>query len=200
MLLPNTEDYGLHAKVYGCGRVLWRTRQLLAGHDSIEYPQAYRTWIERVYQTEPWPDEPAEVTEQYEQFVQDEFGRYFSARQLSKSDATPWPDTEGGAAKLTRDGDTSLNVLLVQQSAKGLALLDGRRLDTLAEHEHDELISLNTVGVPAGWAKWLEASEEDTYRLVLQRTSDDRWEGQSRDRQFVYTENLGLMGCPVSSG
>lgn len=91
VLLPDTEDYGLHAKVYGCERVLWRTRQLLAEHDSIMFPEAYRTWIERVYQAEPWQDEPAAVTERYEQFVQDEFGRYFSARQLSKSDATPSP-------------------------------------------------------------------------------------------------------------
>lgn len=89
---------------------------------------------------------------------------------------------------------------MVQQTTEGLALLDGRRLDTLAEHERDELINLSTVGVPASWAKWLESLEEDIYRLVFQRTSDDRWEGQSRDRQFMYTEDLGLMVGPVASG
>ena len=119
VLLPQDTTYGLHAVVYSCERVLWRTQQLLAPCAAIEFPAAYRAWIERVYQLEPWADEPTTITEKFNRFSTDEFGRYFVARQLSKSEATPWPDTEGAAARLTRDGDMNLSLLLVQTTPTG---------------------------------------------------------------------------------
>ena len=155
VLLPQGTTYGLHAVVYKCERVLWRTQQLLAPCAAIEFPGAYRVWIERVYQPEPWVGEPTTITESFDRFSRDDYGRYYAARKISKSEATPWPDTEGAAARLTRDGDMNLSLLLVQSTPAGPALLSGELLATLSEDQRDERLDLNTVGVPASWSKWL---------------------------------------------
>ena len=99
-------------------------------------PAAYRAWIERGYQLEPWVDEPTTITEKFDRFSTNEFGRYFAARQLSKSEATPWPDAEGAAARLTRDGDMNQRLLHVQTiPTRRLALLSGEPLAALSEGE-----------------------------------------------------------------
>jgi CRISPR-associated endonuclease/helicase Cas3 len=193
VLLPSGAHFGLHSVIYSCERVLWRTQQMLFQHDVIHFPEAYREWIEHVYQMEPRPDEPEAITSGYEKFMLGEDGRYFSARQLSKSDATPWADTEGAAAKLTRDGESSLNVLLLQNTAMGLALLSGEPIAQLSEDQRDELLNLNSVGVPASWSRWLEPCEEGNYRLILQETAPDIWRAEQDGRQFYYSQDLGLM-------
>jgi CRISPR-associated endonuclease/helicase Cas3 len=194
VLMPLDANFGLHGVVYGCERVLLRTQQLLSEHDSIPFPSAYRDWIERVYQTDPWTNESEQVTAAYETFADEQLGRYFSARQVSKADATPWPDTEGAAAKLTRDGDSNLNVLLIQDTPQGLALLDGRLRDELGEDERDEAIDLNTVGVPTSWSKSLGVALDDgSYQLVLRATSENCWETVQQDMRYSYSPDLGLV-------
>jgi CRISPR-associated endonuclease/helicase Cas3 len=193
VMLPAGPNFGLHNVIYSCERVLWRTQQMLFQHESIHFPAAYREWIERVYQSEPWPDEPEAITSGYEDFMLSEDGRYFSARQLSKSDATPWPDTEGAAAKLTRDGESRLNVLLLQNTLTGLALLSGETIAQLSEDQRDEFLNLNSVGVPSSWSRWLEAYEEGNYRLILQETAPDIWSAEQDGKQFHYSQDLGLM-------
>jgi CRISPR-associated endonuclease/helicase Cas3 len=194
VLLPQGSTYGLHAVVYGCERVLWRTEQLLVPCSAIEFPGAYRGWIERVYQHEPWADEPAAITERFDRFSADEFGRYFAAHQISKSEATPWPDTEGAAARLTRDGDRNLNLLLVQTTpARRLALLNGEPLTTLSEDQRDELLDLNTVGVPASWSKWLGKPKNDgTYQMTLRAVPNGLWECEQQGKIFRYSHEVGL--------
>lgn len=58
VLSVDGDDYGLHKLIYGNTRVLWRTEQLLHSTKSITFPEAYRDWIERVYQRDDWNDEP----------------------------------------------------------------------------------------------------------------------------------------------
>lgn len=122
----------------------------------------------------------------------DEFGRYFAARQLSKSEATPWPDTEGAAARLTRDGDMNLSLLLVQTTSAGPALLSGEPLAKLREDERDERLDLNTVGVPASWSKWLGKPDNDTYRLILRAAPNGFWECEQQGKVFRYSQDVGL--------
>lgn len=194
VLLPPDANFGLHAVVYDCERVLLRTQHMLSEHDTVAFPHAYRHWIERVYQVSPWPDESEKVTAAYEEYAAEQLGGDFAARRISKSEATPFADTEGSAAKLTRDGDMSLNVLLVQDTPQGLALLDGRQLDVLGEDEHDEVLNLNTVGVPASWAKSLGAiMDDDNYQLVLRITSEDHWETVQHGKRFLYSPEIGLV-------
>ena len=159
-----------------------------------EFPAAYRAWIERVYQLEPWADEPTTITEKFNRFLADEFGRYYVARQLSKSEATPWPDTEGAAARLTRDGDMNLSLLLVQTTpARRLALLSGEPLATLSEDQHDERLDLNTVGVPASWCKWLGKPKDDgTYQMTLRAVLNGFWECEQQGKVFRYSRDVGL--------
>jgi CRISPR-associated endonuclease/helicase Cas3 len=192
LLLPADDDYGLHAVVYSYKRVLWRTQQMLMRHDVIMFPEAYRQWIERVYQAEPWADEPEAITTGYEKFALCDQGRFFCARQLSKSDATPWPDTEGAASRLTRDGDSTFNVLLVQDTPLGLALLSGKPITELSHDQRDEELDLNTVSVPKSWTKWLDTHKDGDYRLVLQATTEGVWEAERNGKRFHYSQELGL--------
>lgn len=192
VLLPAGDKYGLHAVVYSCERVLWRTQQLLMQHDTVVFPEAYRQWIERVYQVDPWTDEPEAITDGYDKFVLNDEGRYFSARQLSKADAAPWHDTEGAASRLTRDSDSNLNVLLVQETSAGFALLNGQLIAALGDDERDEAINLNTVGVPNSWARWLGVPQDGTYHLVLQGSSGGEWKAEQHGKRFHYSRNLGL--------
>jgi CRISPR-associated endonuclease/helicase Cas3 len=192
VLLPTDAKYGLHAVVYGYERVLWRTQQMLLRHDVILFPDAYRQWIEQIYQVEPWADEPEAITTGYEEFAQSDQGRFFCARQLSKSDATPFRDTEGVAARLTRDGDSTFNVLLVQDTPAGLALLSGKRLAELGDDQRDEELDLNTVGVPKSWTKWLDTLKDGDYQLVLQATAEGEWETERKGKRFHYSRDLGL--------
>jgi CRISPR-associated endonuclease/helicase Cas3 len=193
VLLPQGTTYGLHAVIYCCERVLWRTQQLLVPCAAIEFPGAYRAWVERVYQPEAWADEPAAITERFNRFSRDDLGRFYAARAISKSAATPWPDTEGAAARLTRDGDMNLNLLLVQTTPNGPALWSGELLTLLSEDQRDECINLNTVGVPASWCKWLgKPDENDTYRLTMRATLEGFWESEQQGKIFRYSQDVGL--------
>jgi len=147
----------------------------------------------------PWPDEPESITEGYQVFEDSEWGRYYSAHQLSKSDATPWPDTEGAASRLTRDGEFAVNVVLLQDTSAGLALLNGDAISALTEDQRDESLNLNTVGVPDGWEKWLEQDKDGNYRLILQETSDGVWVCERQGKQFAYSRELGLSMTEVKS-
>ena len=49
--------YGYRQKVYENVRALWRTQQLVSKNSVVIFPEAYRDWIEQVYQEEPWQDD-----------------------------------------------------------------------------------------------------------------------------------------------
>ena len=185
-------DYGLHGVVYDYLRVLWRTQRLVEAHAAVKFPAAYREWIEAVYREQPTPEEPAAVTRTAERFFKEQEGRFFAARQFSVTAATPLADTDGNAARLTRDGEMSLPVVLLQE-AKAKTLLDGRHLDALDESERDEALDLNTVHVPSGWRKWLPKADEDSrHWLTMAPVRAGYWEGQHGTNRFLYDAQVGL--------
>lgn len=182
-------DYGLHGLVYDYLRVLWRTQRLVESHAEVEFPAAYRGWIEVVYCELPLPQEPATVTEAAEQFFREQEGRFYAARQLSVTTATPLADTDGQAARLTRDGEMSLPVVLLQE-AKAETLLDGRRLDAIDEAERNEALDGNTVHVPNSWHKWLPKADEDgVCWLKMRQNEKGGWEGANG---LLYDKKVGL--------
>ncbi|CAK0745703.1 CRISPR-associated endonuclease/helicase Cas3 [Gammaproteobacteria bacterium] len=197
LLLPSAEsdempDYGLHGVVYKYKRVLWRTQQWVERHPSVEFPTAYREWIETVYDESPWPQESEKITKDAETHLKEMTAAFFAALGLASSNANPLPDTDGNAAKLTRDGEMSLSVVLILQ-AKSKTLLDGRRLNSIDEAERDEVLDLNTVHVPAGWRKRLpEADAESRHWLAMQAAGDNRWQGQHGTNLFLYDRDAGL--------
>ncbi|MBU1656503.1 MAG: CRISPR-associated helicase/endonuclease Cas3 [Gammaproteobacteria bacterium] len=195
VLMPTVQgdgmpDYGLHGVIYDYLRVLWRTQQLIDGHATVEFPAAYREWIEAVYREQPMPQESAAVTRTAERFFKEQEGRFFAARQFSVTAATPLADTDGNAARLTRDGEMSLPVVLLQE-AKAKTLLDSRRLNAIDEAERDEALDLNTVHVPNSWHDELpKADKEGRHWLSMRKNADGWWEAANG---LLYHEKVGLV-------
>lgn len=192
VIAPSDDDYLLHKVIYGHRQVLWRTQQLLESHDFIKFPIAYRDWIERVYATQPWADEPASITKEAEQYRQDAEGKFYGAKVLSVTRGQPLPDTEGAAGRLTRDGEMSLTVVPIL-AGQGRVLLDGQNLDDMDEGERDEEIDMNAIGVPAGWKKWLPPEDKNGWRWVqMAATNDTTGECATNDQKFTYSPDTGL--------
>lgn len=168
VLLPTEESYELHEKIYGDSRILWRTQQLLERADGIvAFPRAYRDWIEPVYQQEndseyDWSDEPEWVRESHDKFMDSQLIQRTEAARLVKATFSHLSDSDSNVATLTRDGEMNLTVIPFITNAEGQkTLLNGRVIDTLDDNERFEQISLNSLGVPAGWRKKLPEMDED---------------------------------------
>lgn len=165
VIAPQNTDYQLHELIYGNSRVLWRTQQLLekvaAEGGEVEFPQAYRKWIEPVYQEDTWPDEPAEIQASYEDYEDRAFASRSCAKQLMNSSMSPLSDDDGNVSVLTRDGEMSLSLVPYFQDESGAKyLLDKQKLPKTDAIDRNEAINLNTVPVPASWSKYLPDSDE----------------------------------------
>jgi len=85
--------------IYANKRALWRTGQKLlsATGGEVIFPLAYRTWIESVYQEEPWINEPADISASYEKFrsdVEDVKGYLAKAMIERAKGMNPFADTD----------------------------------------------------------------------------------------------------------
>jgi CRISPR-associated endonuclease/helicase Cas3 len=200
------EDYGLHKLIYGNTRVLWRTERLLAGADKIVFPEAYRDWIEQVYQREDWTDEPESIALGYDEFSVMQRTREADALRLTTMTAKAFRDEEAQVTGLTRDGEMSLTVLPVQPDGR---LLDGRVLSALNERDLAEMLNLHAVPVPASWEKLLKdcrfENEGDLagYRQ-LEMSVDGQGGWTAMVGKFRYSADFGLekeiagqMTCPA---
>ncbi|PID42914.1 MAG: CRISPR-associated helicase/endonuclease Cas3 [Gammaproteobacteria bacterium] len=181
VLVPETPDYGLHELIYGNSRVLWRTHELLKkaiqSGVGIEFPSAYRNWIEKVYREEEWETEPKAVQESYAKYCNNAQGSYYTAKQLMNPSMNSLPDDDARISVLTRDGEMSLSVLPFYINDNGnRCLLDGQSLPSVDDLIWWEVININMVPVPHGWGKhgkglpepdqdgliWLEMRKENT--------------------------------------
>lgn len=195
VLIPDNEDYGYHGLIYGNTRVLWRTaQQLLRSGGSIVFPGAYRSWIETVYQLSAWGDEPQSVLDSYDKFCIESEASQYTAKQLMRSAVEEFSDTDSNVSSLTRDGEMSLNVLPVMESANGYSLLeDGTPLERLERWWKDEAINLNMVAVPHSWRNkgFLPQPENGLVKLPL--TADDAgWRGEFGGVTVRYSKEYGL--------
>jgi CRISPR-associated endonuclease/helicase Cas3 len=182
ILGSDSDKFDLHEVIYGNSRVLWRTQTLLqqavsdhGGH--VEFPDAYRKWIEPVYQEAPEDDEPESVTASFEKFEGEQFASQSCAKRLMFSDMSELKDSDGNISTLTRDGEMSLSIVPFYLDSSGRKyLLDGREVAAFDESEYWEAINLNTVSVPKSWERkdksfetvskdglvWLEFEPEST--------------------------------------
>lgn len=184
-------DYGLHKLIYGNTRVLWRTEQLVVGATRIVFPEAYRDWIEQVYQRDDWADEPEAIALEHDVFRALQHQRQADALQLTTMTVSKFRDEDGRATALTRDGEMSLTVLPIQP---GGLLLDGHAVGKYDERVLTEALNLNSVPVPASWAKRLAACRRDEDgRVLLEMTADGdgKWVGMGGG--FRYSEDFGLI-------
>lgn len=190
LVAPDT-DYGLHKVVYGNTRVLWRTQQLLGAATEIAFPTAYRTWIERVYERYDWTDEPENIAFEYEKFHVEERAKFDHAQIIANDDMNPLADSDENVRALTRDGEMSLSLVLVD--AEGRLLGEFESIAEVDEWERRERISLSAVSVPASWKDLLPAQDEDglIWLNVSQNESGD-WFGVGIDAAFRYNSDYGL--------
>jgi CRISPR-associated endonuclease/helicase Cas3 len=195
VLSVDGDDYGLHKLIYGNTRVLWRTEQLLNAVERIVFPEAYRDWIERVYQRDDWNNEPEKIALDYDEYSIMQRTREKDAQRLTTMTVSSFRDKEGVTLSgLTRDGEMSLNVLPILPDGR---LLDGQRLADLPEHEQAEVLNLNAVPAPASWHKLLhdypcdkEGPLAGFWQLTLNATAPGSW--SALNGKFHYSEDFGL--------
>ncbi len=189
------EDYGLHKLIYGNTRVLWRTERLLAGTDRIVFPEAYREWIEQVYQDDDRDDEPEIIKRDYKNFT----GKQLAARAEAKRRLTTmtvkfFRDEDYAATALTRDGEMSLTVLPIQPDGR---LLDGQVLSTLNERDLAETLNLHAVPAPASWKKRLLNCRLENEGILagyrqMEMSADGHGGWSAMGGKFRYSEDFGL--------
>ncbi|AYH45834.1 CRISPR-associated helicase/endonuclease Cas3 [Azoarcus sp. DN11] len=190
ILAPPDNDYGLHKVVYGNTRVLWRTQQLI-GADKVSFPTAYREWIERVYERDDWSDEPENIAFEYDKFHVEQKAKFDHAQVIANDDMNPLADSDENVRALTRDGEMSLSVVLID--AEGRLIGERDPIDEADEWERRERIALSAVGVPASWKGSLPESDEDgLIWLKVSPVSDGEWFGVGVNAGFRYSSEYGL--------
>jgi len=195
ILLPEEVDYGLHEMIYGNARVLWRTEQkIISAPDTrIIFPDAYRTWIESVYQQEVWGNEPPEIQKKYEKFLDEvEAVKRFKAKYMISSVANPFADTDEKITAVTRDGEMNLTVIPYCLCASGKMLMDGTVLESFDEYQRLEVLALNSIGVPKSWRYSLDESDEDGRFWLEMEQDGDGYKGRSNGMIFRYHKDTGM--------
>ena len=188
------EDYDLHKLIYGNTRVLWRTEQLLTTTGSIVFPEAYRDWIEKVYQRNDWESEPEIIALDYDKFSVMQRTREADALKLTTMTVAAFRDEDDRVTGLTRDGEMSLTVLPVQSDGR---LLNGQVLSALNERDLAETLNFHAIPAPASWKGRLSdccfESEGDLAGYhQLEMTADGQGAWSAMGGKFSYSEEFGL--------
>ena len=120
-LLPNkpaknwTAHYQGSGYVYRNTRVLFRTEQYLAQQQPLSFPDCYRAAIEFVHGEEAYPDEPVELTTLFEKYQIEQDGSAYTAKMYSVLDSKPLSDVDPRCALLTREGEMTATVVLLNE-------------------------------------------------------------------------------------
>lgn len=195
ILLPSGNDYGLHGLIYSNARVMWRTASKLRECKTriIEFPEAYRGWIEHVYQDGAWGNEPEEIEEAFCKYEDTLYEKRSLARQMLEwANNAALNDSDEKIRAVTRDGEFSLSVMPYLESPKGRQLLDLRVLEEVDEWQQAETLALNTVYVPHSWRRILpEADQEDRIWLAMQRDGE-YWKIDQSDPCISYHHKWGM--------
>ena len=188
------EDYGLHKLIYGNTRVLWRTEQLISGTDHIVFPEAYRVWIEKVYQRDDWEAEPEAVFLDYDKFSALQNMRETDAKQLTTMTVTAFRDEDSRVTGLTRDSEMNLTVL---PCLNGGQFLTGEEMQLFKDGERQEQLNLQSIPVPGSWKKMLsDCRIENEGDLAgfwqLEMEVDQKGDWRSINGNFHYSTDFGL--------
>ena len=185
------ESYGLHGLIYKNIRALWRTQQLLQQHTCVNFPKAYREWIERVYQQDAWQDESESLTILFEEYQMDQAVSKYVSKELTLVN-TYFSDTEGNSSSLTREGEMNLSIIPVMEQNGKRCFLDGINVPKANDKYNREQLSQNSLGVPDGWRKILPKIQNNLYYLPMQKT-EDGWRFDYEQGYLFYTQKEGLQ-------
>lgn len=195
VLLPMDNDYGTHGLIYGNTRVMWRTAQKLqtCPDQIIDFPAAYRDWIEPIYSEEAWGTEPEVIETGFALFEEKLAEKRILARQMLKwaKDVALMDDDENVRA-VTRDGEFNLSVIPYLDAARGKQLLDSSILDSLSEWQQTEALAMNTVGVPKSWGKLLPEKDKEGHVWLAMQQDGECWKACSKDIWFTYHPVWGM--------
>ena len=194
ILSVEADDYGLHKLIYGNTRVLCRSEQLLTSQAKVVFPEAYRAWIEQVYQRDDWADEPEAIALAYDVFSTLQRSREADALRLTTMTVSQFRDEDSRVTGLTRDGEMSLTVLPIQSHGR---LLNGQVLSALNERELAETLNFHAIPVPASWKGWLaDCCLESEGALAgyrqLEMTADRQGAWSAMCGKFRYSDEFGL--------
>jgi CRISPR-associated endonuclease/helicase Cas3 len=194
VLTPASGKYGVFECIYGSPRLLWRTEQLLKqSGDVIQFPTAYREWIEAVY-GDLWPsdeEEPEDVLGGHIGWKQRQEQKRHDAARYVRMNIREFRDDQDTVASLTRDEEMGYTVLPL--SMDGKTLLDGRKLQDLEDSDKAEAINLNGIPAPASW-KFLQSLEmnDDGCRVLPMQREGDIWRGNAGNKALQYSTEFGL--------
>lgn len=193
VIIPLAHEYGVHKYIYGDIRTLWRTQQILKSSGNIVFPQAYRLFLEKVYNEESWENEPKDISIQHERFLNEQEGTRLCAIQLMKGGTTPFADTDSKAAVLTRDGEMNLNILPILRINGKRHFLDGTVLPGSDDVDGEESMNLNSIPVPHSWIGNFPEFDEAGYRyLEMSQGEGNNWIAQTAKAKFTYDNFYGL--------
>jgi len=199
ILLPPGNDYGAHGLIYSNSRVMWRTAQRLRDctERTIEFPAAYREWIEPVYKDEKWGSEPPEIEVGFKKFEQEQNSKVYSANQMLKwaKDAA-LNDSDEKIRAVTRDGEFSLSVVPYLETPGGKCLLNSKIFEELDEWQQAEALSMSTVNVPNswgnGWNKFLPEQDKNGYIWLAMKDDGEYWRVTCNDVDLSYHPEWGM--------
>ncbi|AZG36909.1 CRISPR-associated helicase/endonuclease Cas3 [Shewanella psychromarinicola] len=101
--------------VYRNVRVLYRTEQYLLQREKLTFPDCYRHAIEYVHAEEPYPDENSELNDLYDKYQMEQDGSAYTAKMYSVLDSKPLSDVDPRCALLTREGEMTATVVLMNE-------------------------------------------------------------------------------------
>jgi len=199
VLLPEGLDYGAHGLIYKNTRVMWRTTQKLLGlnEKALVFPHAYRSWVEAVYDPNPWGNEPSEVKASYREFMEkhQEAQRFAANLMLnSTQNMIPLADDDQHITAVTRDGPMSLTLVPYLDSDQDRVLRDGTCYDHLNRLKKPEALAMNKIAVPDTWKSILDKNipEEEGIYWLLMAEDGSRWRAQVGNWELIYQSDTGL--------
>lgn len=194
VVIPEEREFAGHGAIYRQLRVLWRTKRLVDEHQTIEFPEAYRSWIEAVYAEAAAHDDPDWVTTLHEKWTNGDYVSHLKAITVAMSDINPWPDTDERAAKLTREGEPALSVILYTLAEGRRHTIDGDPFKGESDPEFHEQRTKEVIPVPDSWrhANFLPTHEDGYYYVRVREVAPGVWEDDHTPPRLRYTRENGL--------
>lgn len=191
VILPTKNlEFGGTGIVYSNVLALWKTQQLLEKNSVIEFPEAYRDWIEEVYDEDDSTvsDELKELNFDY--ICKNESRHYIANNLVQNRDTiNAIDDLSDNASSLTRDGEMSVSLIPLSDDD---TLLDGTIISNLAEWDKWEQLSLNTIPVPRSWRNNFTELEKGYMKIDMQKNQDYVFECDIGKYRFLYTSERGM--------
>jgi len=104
--------------VYKNIRAIYRTQKYLENISLLSFPDCYRDTINHIHNDQSYSDEPAVLSNIVDKFNNDQDGSYYAAKMISNQYSRPLNDVDPRSALLTREGELSQAVVLLNADGK----------------------------------------------------------------------------------